>query len=106
MACLGVFCAGSASGAGIGQRVASSLPNPVTYWYTIPDNIRGAHLMTANERSVHVYRLQAMKTFDECKTYMQKHYMELENRAMERRVMLPPIQMDPCEMMRMTGCFK
>lgn len=75
-------------------------------WYTIPDNIRGAYLMTEEERSAHIYRLQTMKTFDECKTYMQKHYIELEQRARSRNVPLPAIRMDPCEMMRMTGHFR
>jgi len=103
-ACLGALIADAAMAA---SPVQVQLPNPVTYpWYTIPDNIRGSHLMSANERSVHIYRLQAMKTFDECKTYMHKHYVELEKRALDRRVPLPPIQMDPCEMMRMTGYFK
>lgn len=92
---LAVFLVGEASAA-----------YPFYPWYTIPDNIRGAHLMTQEERSVHVYRLQNMKTFDECKTYMQKHYIELEQRAMNQRVMLPPIQVDPCEMMRLMGRFR
>jgi hypothetical protein len=87
----------------IGEAAAAY---PYYPWYTIPDNIRGAHLMTQEERSQHVYRLQNMKTFDECKTYMQKHYMELEHRAKDRSAPLPPIQVDPCEMMRMMGRFR
>ena len=75
-------------------------------WYTIPDNIRGAHLMTQEERSIHIYRLQNMKTFSECKTYMQKHYIELERRAIAQQVILPPIQVDPCEMMHLMGYFR
>jgi hypothetical protein len=84
----------------------ASAAYPYYPWYTIPDNIRGAHLMTQEERSNHIYRLQNMKTFDECKRYMQQHYIELERRAMSQRIMLPPIQVDPCEMMRMTGYFR
>jgi len=90
-----------------GGSAFAAVPMPYYYpWYTIPDNIRGAHLMTQEERSNHIYRLQNMKTFDECKNYMQKHYIELERRAMAQRVMLPPIQVDPCEMMRLMGHFR
>jgi hypothetical protein len=85
---------------------AASAADPFYPWYTIPDNIRGAHLMTQEERSSHVYRLQNMKTFDECKNYMQKHYIELEQRAKDKNAPLPPIQVDPCEMMRLMGRFR
>jgi len=72
-------------------------------WYAQGDNVRGAQLMTPDERKAYVARLQSMKTFDECKGYMQAHYLEIDKRAKERNVMLPAIQGDPCEVMRTMG---
>lgn len=75
-------------------------------WYASGDNFRGAQLMTPDERKVHVGRLQGMQNFDECRTYMQGHYLELDRRAKERNVALPPVQGDPCEVMRTMGRFR
>lgn len=75
-------------------------------WYASGDNFRGAQLMTPEERKVHVARLQGMKNFDECRTYMQTHYLELDKRAREKNIALPPVQGDPCEVMRTMGRFR
>jgi hypothetical protein len=75
-------------------------------WYASGDNFRGAQLMTAEERKAHVARLQGMPNFDECRTYMQTHYLDLDKRAKEKNVALPPVQGDPCEVMQRMGRFK
>ena len=75
-------------------------------WYASGDNFRGAQLMTPDERKAHVVRLQGMQNFDECRTYMQVHYLDLDRRAKEKNVALPPVQGDPCEVMRRLGRFK
>jgi hypothetical protein len=62
--------------------------------------------MTPVERRAHVDRLQGMQSFDECRTYMRGHYLELDKRAKEKNVVLPPVQGDPCEVMRTMGRFK
>jgi hypothetical protein len=72
-------------------------------WYAQGDNIRGAQLMTADERSVYVNRLLNMKTFDECRVFMQGHYLEIDRRAKDRQIPLPPVQGDPCEVMQKMG---
>ncbi len=72
-------------------------------WYAQGDNIRGAQLMSPEERKAYVARLQSMKTFDECKGYMQAHYLEIDKRAKERNTVLPPVQGDPCEVMKTMG---
>lgn len=74
-------------------------------WYAGGDNLRGAELMSVEERRAHVARLQSMRNFDECRGYMQGHYLELERRALEKRVSLPPVKGDPCEAMRTMGRF-
>jgi len=75
-------------------------------WYAGGDNFRGAQLLSPDERKVHVSRLQNMRSFDECRTYMQAHYLELDRRAKEKYVVLPPVQGDPCEVMRTMGRFR
>jgi len=75
-------------------------------WYGQSENFRGASLMTPHERKSHVSRLQSMKSFDECKGYMNAHYLELDKRAKEKGTILPPIQGDPCEVMKTMGRFR
>jgi hypothetical protein len=75
-------------------------------WYASGDNFRGAKLMTPEERKQHVSRLQNMRSFSECKDYMQAHYIELDKRAKAASVILPPVQSDPCEVMRTMGRFR
>ncbi len=72
-------------------------------WYAQGDNFRGAQLLTPEERKAHVGRLQDMKSFDECKGYMNTHYLELDRRAKEKGAVLPPVQGDPCVVMRTMG---
>ena len=72
-------------------------------WYSQGDNIRGAQLMSTEERTLYVSRLQSMGSFDECKGFMQAHYLEIDKRAKERGVMLPPVKGDPCEVMKTMG---
>jgi hypothetical protein len=72
-------------------------------WYAQGDNFRGAQLLSPEERKQHVSRLQNMKTFDECRGYMQAHYLELDRRARDKAVSLPPVQGDPCEVMKTMG---
>lgn len=75
-------------------------------WYAKGDNFRGAQLMTPTERKDHVGRLQGMKSFDECRTYMAAHYLELDKRSMEKGTVLPAVQGDPCEVMRQMRRFR
>ncbi|OYY93388.1 MAG: hypothetical protein B7Y41_11485 [Hydrogenophilales bacterium 28-61-23] len=72
-------------------------------WYAQGDNVRGAQLMTQDERKDYVARLQSMKSVDECKGYMQAHILEIDKRAKEHNVPLPPVQGDPCEVMKTMG---
>ncbi len=72
-------------------------------WYAQGDNIRGAELMSPEERKAYVTRLQSMKTFNECKVYMQEHYLEIDKRAKAKNSVLPPVKGDPCEVIKSMG---
>lgn len=75
-------------------------------WYSSGDNIRGADLMTAEERRVYASRLPNMKSMDECRAYVDAHNLELDKRAHAKGVTLPPISGDPCTVMKTMGRFK
>ncbi len=75
-------------------------------WYASGDNVRGAELMTAQERKDYATRLPNMKSMDECRTFMNVHNLELDKRAKERGVSLPPISGDPCVVMKTMGRIK
>lgn len=72
-------------------------------WYASGDNIRGAQLMTAQERQAHASRLQSMKTLPECQAYWEAHNKEIDARAAQKHVSLPPAQGNPCQVMLQMG---
>jgi hypothetical protein len=75
-------------------------------WYASGDQIRGAQLMTAEERQRYVHDLQNMRTLEQCHAYMHDHESALETRARANGVTLPPVKGDPCEVMRRMGRFR
>ena len=75
-------------------------------WYASGDSIRGADLMTAEERKTYAARLPNMGSMDECRSYMSAHNLELDKRAKARGVILPPISGDPCMVMKTMGRIK
>ena len=72
-------------------------------WYASGSNIRGAELMTEQERKAHVARLQSMKTLPECQAYWEGHNKEIDARAAQKHVSLPPVQGNPCQVMLQMG---
>ena len=75
-------------------------------WYASGNNIRGAQLMTEQERQAYVTRLQAMKTLPECQAYWDGHNKEIDARAAQQHVNLPPVQGNPCQVMMKMGRIK
>ena len=81
--------------------LASSMAHAFPSYAT--GGFRGANLMSADEVKAHVGRLLSVQTFPECEAYMAAHEAELQKRAQERHVSLPPKGGDPCEVMRFMG---
>jgi hypothetical protein len=75
-------------------------------WYASGDQIRGAQLMTAEERQKYVHDLQNIRSMEQCRTYMHDHEYALEVRAKASGVTLPPVKGDPCEVMQRMGRFR
>ena len=72
-------------------------------WYASGDNIRGAQLMTAQERQAYTARLQSMKNLAECQAYWEAHNKEIDARAAAQHVQLPPPKGNPCQVMVQMG---
>jgi hypothetical protein len=75
-------------------------------WYSSGEKIRGAELMTPEERKAYATALPNMKSFDECRAFVDAHNLELDKRAREHNVTLPPISGDPCTVMKTLGRIK
>jgi hypothetical protein len=75
-------------------------------WYSSGDNIRGAELMTPEERKAYASKLPNMGSLDECRAFMNAHNLELDKRALAKGVTLPPISGDPCKVMKTMGRIK
>jgi hypothetical protein len=75
-------------------------------WYASGDNIRGAQLMTEQERHAYVSQLQNMKTLPECQAFWDGHNKEIDTRAAQQHVALPPVQGNPCQVMAIMGRIK
>ena len=79
--------------------------------YASGDGFRGAELMTPEERKAHVAKMQSFHTFEECQAYTAAHEAEIQKRATEQHVVLPPKNTsvfggDPCKVMRFMGRIK
>ena len=72
-------------------------------WCASGNNIRGAQLMTEQERHAYVTQLQSMKTLPECQAYWEGHNKEIDARAAQQHVTLPPVQGNPCQVMVQMG---
>ena len=75
-------------------------------WYASGEQIRGADLMTPEERKAYAGKLPTMKSMDECRAFVDSHNQELDKRAKARNVTLPPISGDPCVVMKTFGRIK
>lgn len=58
----------------------------------------GWAMMSPEERNTHRDTLRGMKTYDECKSYLDKHHAQMVERAKERGRNPPPAAMrgEPC----------
>lgn len=79
--------------------------------YASGDGFRGAELMTPEERQAHVAKMQSFRSFEECQAYTAAHESEIQKRATEKHVVLPPKNTsvfggDPCQVMRFMGRIK
>jgi hypothetical protein len=70
------------------------------------DNVPGWTLMTVDERNAHRAALQHLKTYEECKAYMQKFRARIEERARAQGKTLREPRRFVCDELRARGQFK
>jgi hypothetical protein len=76
-------------------------------WTANQGNTWGWQLMTPEERIEHQNKMRSFKTYDECKAYQEEHHKQMEARAKEKGVTMPP--MGPrygCDNMKARGYIK
>lgn len=77
--------AASAPGMGPGMGPGGMMPGgrgPGARWGS--DYTHGWSLMTPAERTEHQERMRALKSYDECKSYMEQHREQMAARAKEK----------------------
>ena len=75
-------------------------------WSFNKDNTRGWSMMSREERAEHRSRMTAMKSYEECMSYLEEHRKVMEARAKERGRPGPgaPAQ-NMCDRMKQAGRF-
>ncbi|APW48124.1 hypothetical protein RA876_01300 [Rhodoferax antarcticus] len=67
------------------------------------NNTVGWTLMTVQERNDFQQKIHASKTFDECKVIQTEHHAQMEVRAKEKGLELPPATVNACDRMKARG---
>ncbi len=69
-----------------------------------PSNTSGWSMMSSQERTEHRDKMLNMKTYAECKAYLDEHRKTMEARAKEKGVAVPAgPRTDMCERMKQRG---
>jgi|SRR6266581_6054114 len=69
-----------------------------------PSNTSGWSMMSSQERTEHRDKLLNMKTYAECKAYLDEHRKTMEARAKEKGIGMPAgPRADMCERMKQRG---
>ena len=85
----------------------SSLALAAGPWAAEQGNTAGWQLMTSAERTEHQTKMRSFKTYEECKSYQQEHHAQMEVRAKEKGMTLPPMGSGyGCDNMKMRGFLK
>ncbi|MGB0128163.1 MAG: hypothetical protein WBP72_11035 [Rhodocyclaceae bacterium] len=100
---LGATTAMAQLGAGIGPGTRQGMGGGIglsVVWVVSQENTPGYALMTAEERNAHRDQMRSVKSYEECKTYMDDHHRKMQARAKERGSALQVMRADPCRNMK------
>lgn len=77
-------------------------------WAMNQGNTWSYSLMTPQERTEHQTKMRSFKTYDECKAYQAEHHQQMEARAKDKGVAMPPMGKGTygCDNMKAQGYFK
>ena len=91
-----------------GLTVGAGQAAPRGPWVADKGNTWGWQLMTPQERAEHQTKMRSFKTYEECKAYLEEHHKQMEARAKEKGMTLPPRKpgMYGCDNMKARGYFQ
>ncbi len=89
---------GPGPGAGPGPMMGGPGPMGVG-----PGNTPGWSLMTPDEQKAHREKMASMKTYEECKAYLDQHHQLMQDRAKAKGVELPARAGVACDRMKAQG---
>jgi hypothetical protein len=96
---------GAGMGGGMGPGMGGGMGRGAG-WRAGQGNTPGFALMTPQERAEHQATMGSVKTYDECKTYLDQHRSKMEARAKEQGKTLTHMRADPCADMKAAGRIK
>jgi hypothetical protein len=101
-------CGGAGMGPGMGRGMGGMGPGmgPGRGWRASQGNTFGFAYMTPQERAEHQTKMGSVKTYDECKAYVDDHRTKMEARAKAQGKTLTHMRADPCADMRAAGRIK
>jgi preprotein translocase subunit SecG len=75
-------------------------------WYGNQSNAIGWEIMSPEEQREYNSRMQNLSNLDECSSYLLEHSKKMEERAREKGVVLPVINLNPCEVIKRRQMYK
>lgn len=99
---IGAGPCGGGMGAGMGPGMGGGMGRGAG-WRASQGNTPGFLLMTPQERAAHQAKMGSVRTYDECKAYLDQHRSSMEARAKEQGKALTHMRADPCADMRAAG---
>ncbi|MGB0127825.1 MAG: hypothetical protein WBP72_09310 [Rhodocyclaceae bacterium] len=89
---------GAGMGAGMGGGMGAG-----GGWRASQGNTPGFLLMTPQERTEHQAKMGSVRTYGECKAYLDQHRSKMEAKAKEQGKTLTHMRADPCADMKAAG---
>jgi hypothetical protein len=102
---IGATTALAQMGPGMGAAMGGGM-GPGGGWRVTQGNTPGYALMTPAERGAHQTKISSLRTYEECRTYMDEHHRMMETRAKEKGTTLMMMRADPCTDMKAAGRIK
>lgn len=68
-----------------------------------PGMTPGWKLMSQTERTQHREKMLSLKSYDECKSYVEEHHKQMLERAKEKGVSIQEPRGHPCDRMKARG---
>lgn len=75
-------------------------------WEANQNTTYGWQLMTPEERTAHQTKMRSFTDYAACTEYLAEHRRTMEERAAEKKLTLPPVKRNPCDVMKARGILK